>query len=90
MAAAVLAGGLSAYMLTQIWSIDVTKDGQIAALNTIMTGSSTLIKVIGGAAAVGLIGAMMVPKKTMKESEAEEKGYPTSYHAPAPQRDYRV
>ena len=49
-----------------------------------------LIKVIGGAGAVALIGSMMMPKKSMPKSEAEANGYPTSYHAPAPQQNYRV
>jgi hypothetical protein len=90
MLAATCAGGLSAYMLSQIWSIDTSKDVEAKTLNGAMKGSDMLIKVIGGAGAVALIGSMMIPKKSMDESEAKAKGYPTSYHAPAPARDYRV
>lgn len=85
MLAATAAGGLATYLMSQIWG-DPTKDSLAKA----MTDSSTIVKVIGGGAAVALIGAMMIPKKSMDESEAKEKGYPTSYYAPAQQQNYRV
>lgn len=87
MAAATFTGGLAGYMLSQIWS-DPATDAKTGLL--VEPVSPMLIKVIGGAAAVAVIGSMMAPKQTMKESEAKEKGYPTSYHAPAPAQDYRV
>jgi len=90
MAAALLAGGMSAYLLTQVWSIPGDAEAQTTALAGIMKGSATLIKVIGGAGAIALMGAMMAPKKTMPENEAIEKGYPTSYYTPTPIQNYRV
>ncbi len=89
MLAATCAGGLSAYMLSQIWSIDTSADVKAEALADV-NSNPMLIKVIGGAGAVALIGSMMMPKKSMPKSEAEANGYPTSYHAPAPQQNYRV
>ncbi|MDD5304408.1 MAG: hypothetical protein PHS14_15025 [Elusimicrobia bacterium] len=90
MAAAACAGGLAAYLMTQIWSADVSTDAKCSTLSTAVKGSETLIMVIGGAGAVALIGAMMVPKHKVSEEEAKANGYPTSYYAPAPQQNYRV
>lgn len=87
MLAAGLTATMSGIMLAKVWG-----DPKLGADAKVLADpvNPMLIKLIGGGAAVALIGSMMIPKKTMPKSEAEANGYPTSYHAPAPARDYRV
>lgn len=73
MLAAAAVGSMAGYMLSQIWGENPQGDkmGQAASEVCKEAGGSTLVTIVGGAAAVAVMGSMLVPKKQIEKSKAD-------------------